>query len=69
MHELGLTFDNAINKHLIIKHGNMLPGPIIRITKDFHFESLHNSIKPLIIEFYHFKLYGYLNFYTYLNKN
>ncbi len=48
---MGVNPKNAIGQNLIIRHGNMEPGPIIGVIKDFHFQSLHNSISPLVLEF------------------
>jgi len=43
--DLGWTPENAIGQ--IVSKG--IPGPVIGVIKDFHFESLHASIGPLLI--------------------
>lgn len=43
--DLSWTAEEAIGK--VISRGS--PGPIVGVVKDFHFESLHNPIGPLLI--------------------
>jgi putative ABC transport system permease protein len=47
----GIKLGDTDNQPLIIRHGNKQPGPIIGVVDDFHFESLHDPIRPLIFEF------------------
>jgi putative ABC transport system permease protein len=49
--EAGIKIEDTENQPLVIRHGNMLPGPIIGVVDDFHFESLHSVIHPLVFEF------------------
>lgn len=42
-----LGWDNPIGKQL--DYGNFIKGPVIGVAKDFHYESLHHEIKPLIM--------------------
>ncbi len=49
--KIGLDIGDIEGKTIIIRHGNMKPGPIIGVVKDFNFESLHNPIRPLVFEF------------------
>jgi len=51
LREIGWENEEAIAQEISIRHGNMLPGPIIGTIEDFHFQSLHFPIKPLVIEF------------------
>ena len=51
LNNIGVRIENTDNKTLIIRHGNMEPGPIIGVVEDFHFESLHDPIRPLVFEF------------------
>jgi putative ABC transport system permease protein len=48
-----LNFDDPLNKRLYTKFGDEIgvPNPIIGVVKDFHFQSLHQEIRPLIIKF------------------
>jgi putative ABC transport system permease protein len=46
---LGWTAQNAIGKNF--KYGNR-SGHIIGVIKDFHFESMHQSIVPLVLEIF-----------------
>lgn len=48
---IGVNIKDTDAKTLIIRHGNMKPGSIIGVVDDFHFESLHNPIRPLVFEF------------------
>lgn len=47
----GWTPEAATTQSLTIRHGNMQPGPIIGVVNDFHFQSLHNPLAPLVFEF------------------
>ncbi|MEM1134227.1 MAG: FtsX-like permease family protein [Bacteroidota bacterium] len=51
LREIGWNNDEALAQEIIIRHGNMKPGPIIGTVEDFHFQSLHFPIKPLVLEF------------------
>jgi len=48
-----LNFDDPLNKRLYTQFGDEIgvPNPIIGVVKDFHFQSLHQEIRPLIIKF------------------
>jgi len=48
-----LNFDDPLNKRLYTQFGEERsdPSPIIGVVKDFHFQSLHQEIRPLIIKF------------------
>jgi putative ABC transport system permease protein len=48
-----LNFDDPLNKRLYTKFGDEIgvPNSIIGVVKDFHFQSLHQEIRPLIIKF------------------
>jgi putative ABC transport system permease protein len=48
---LEVKLEEAINEKIVIRHGNMKPGQIIGVVDDFHFQSLHNPIQPLVLEF------------------
>ena len=56
--KIGVKIGDTDGKTLIIRHGNMKPGPIIGVVKDFNFESLHNPIRPLVFEFTPVKTWG-----------
>jgi putative ABC transport system permease protein len=47
------NFDDPLNKRLYTKFGEDRsdPNPIIGVVKDFHFQSLHQEIRPLVIKF------------------
>ena len=51
LQEIGWNADEALGKEIIIRHGNMKPGPVIGISEDFNFQSLHYPLKPLVYEF------------------
>ncbi len=55
--KMGKNPKDALGQNIIIRHGNMEPGPIIGVIEDFHFQSLHNPISPLVLEFnpHHFQ--------------
>ncbi len=48
-----LNFDDPLSKRLYTQFGEERsdPSPIIGVVKDFHFQSLHQEIRPLIIKF------------------
>ncbi|MCD4710239.1 MAG: ABC transporter permease [Bacteroidales bacterium] len=48
-----LSFDDPLNRRLYSQLGDDTsdPHPIIGVVKDFHFQSLHQEIRPLIIQF------------------
>ncbi len=48
---IGWKEDDALNKLISIRHGNQHPGPVVGIVDDFHFQSLHHAIGPLVLEF------------------
>jgi putative ABC transport system permease protein len=48
---LGWTPDKAVGQRISIRHGNQIPGPVLAVAEDFHFQSLHNPVGPLVIEF------------------
>jgi putative ABC transport system permease protein len=52
-----LGFDHPLSSRLIQLGGDSIPFPIIGVVKDFHYQSLHQEIKPLVIHFDP----GYLN--------
>lgn len=45
--ELGWTPEEAVGKKMFL--GNHRPGIVKGVVKDFHFSSLHNPIKPLVL--------------------
>lgn len=45
--EMGWTPESAIGKKMFL--GEQRPGTVKAVIKDFHFESLHNPIKPLVL--------------------
>ncbi|MCB0748346.1 MAG: ABC transporter permease [Ignavibacteriales bacterium] len=49
--KMGVPEQEALNQKIRIRHGNMIPGPIIGVIEDFHFQSLHSPITPLVLEF------------------
>lgn len=55
----GWTEEEALGRNIRIRHGNMAPGPVVGISEDFHFQSLHHAMGPLAIEF-HPESYQYL---------
>jgi putative ABC transport system permease protein len=48
-----LSFEDPLNQRLYTQFGEDTdrPHPIIGVVKDFHFQSLHQKIRPLIIQF------------------
>ncbi len=48
---IGWSEDELLNKQISIRHGNMKPGPVIGAISDFHFQSLHHAVSPLVLEF------------------
>lgn len=49
--EIGWNTDEALSQRISIRHGNMEPGPVIGVIEDFHFQSLHYPMHPLVLEF------------------
>ena len=49
--EIGWSRESAIGKMMSIRHGNMQPGQVVGVVSDFHFQSLHETIGPLVMEF------------------
>lgn len=49
--EIGWSKQNSIGKMMSIRHGNMQPGQVMGVVSDFHFQSLHETIGPLVMEF------------------
>lgn len=47
----GWTPDQALSNKISIRHGNQQPGSVVAIVKDFHFQSMHDPIGPLVVEF------------------
>jgi putative ABC transport system permease protein len=45
--ELGWTAEEAVGKKMFL--GDHRPGYVRGVVKDFHFESMHQSIKPLVL--------------------
>lgn len=48
---VGWTEEDALGKLISIRHGNQKPGPVMGVVEDFHFQSLHHTIGPLVFEF------------------
>ncbi len=48
---IGWTEEEAAGRLISIRHGNQKPGPVLGVSEDFHFQSLHHVIGPLAIEF------------------
>jgi putative ABC transport system permease protein len=48
-----LGFEDPLNRRLItsLGDGSGQPCPVIGVVKDFHFQSLHQEIRPLVIRF------------------
>lgn len=56
-----LSFEDPLSKRLYTQFGddNQTPRHIIGVVKDFHFQSLHQDVRPLVIQFNdvnHYKL-------------
>lgn len=51
LQSFGWTAEQALAYKISIRHGNQEPGPVVAVIKDFHFQSLHSNIQPLVIEF------------------
>ena len=49
--QLGWTESEAINKNISIRHGNQKPGPVLGVIDNFHYQSFHHQIEPLVLEF------------------
>lgn len=47
------NFEDPLSKRLFTQFGDdtQTPGQIIGVVKDFHFQSLHQEVRPLIIQF------------------
>jgi putative ABC transport system permease protein len=48
---VGWTEAEALQKKISIRHGNQKPGPVRGVIRDFHFQSFHHNIDPLVFEF------------------
>jgi putative ABC transport system permease protein len=48
---IGWQESDVLSKQISIRHGNMQPGAVIGTVDDFHFQSLHHGVSPLVIEF------------------
>lgn len=48
---IGWTEEEALKKRISIRHGNQRPGEVLGVASDFHFQSLHHTIEPLVLEF------------------
>jgi putative ABC transport system permease protein len=48
---IGWNADDAVNKLMSIRHGNQHSGPVKGVVSDFHFQSLHHAVGPLVLEF------------------
>ncbi len=48
---IGWAEQDAVNKQMSIRHGNQKRGPVKGVVSDFHFQSLHHSVEPLVLEF------------------
>lgn len=48
---IGWREQEAIRKMISIRHGNQKPGPVMGVIGNFHFQSLHHAIGPLVLEF------------------
>jgi putative ABC transport system permease protein len=48
---IGWKGDDAISKRMSIRHGNQHRGAVKGVVKDFHFQSLHHAVGPLVLEF------------------
>ncbi len=48
-----LSFEDPLSKRLYTQFGddNQVPKQIIGVVKDFHFQSLHQEVRPLVIQF------------------
>jgi putative ABC transport system permease protein len=57
--EIGWSDNDAVGKTMRIRHGNMEMGEVLGVADDFHFQSLHENIRPLAIEF-NPEMYQYL---------
>ncbi|MBL7848710.1 MAG: ABC transporter permease [Cyclobacteriaceae bacterium] len=51
LNAVGWTEEDASGKLISIRHGNQKPGPVMGVVDDFHFQSLHHTIGPLVFEF------------------
>ncbi len=48
---IGWSDEQALGNQISIRHGNQRPGNVVAIIKDFHFQSMHHPIGPLVFEF------------------
>lgn len=48
---IGWSEHDAVNKYMSIRHGNQHRGAVKGVVSDFHFQSLHHSVGPLVMEF------------------
>lgn len=48
---IGWKAEDVLGRDISIRHGNQRPGPVLGVTEDFHFQSLHHAVGPLVIEF------------------
>lgn len=48
---IGWREDDAVNKGISIRHGNQHRGAVKGVVRDFHFQSLHHAVGPLVLEF------------------
>ncbi len=51
LQSIGWTSEQALNSKISIRHGNQQLGAIVAVIKNFHFQSMHSAIQPLVIEF------------------
>ncbi|MBK7651423.1 MAG: FtsX-like permease family protein [Flammeovirgaceae bacterium] len=48
---IGGKEDDVLSKSISIRQGNQHPGRVMGVVSDFHFQSLHHNIGPLVLEF------------------
>ena len=64
--ELGYTIDNAVGRNVYYEwQGETHPLKIIGVLKDYHFQSLHQKVKPIALTIPHF--FGNPNSYLIVN--
>lgn len=51
MKAIGWNIQDATGKQISIRHGNQRPGNVLGIVGDFHFQSFHHALQPLVLEF------------------
>lgn len=49
---IGWKEGDAVNKEMSIRHGNQKRGAVKGVVADFHFQSLHHNVEPLVLEFH-----------------